>query len=136
MQRREFLTSILGLLGSGAAVSLAYPIVRLLAPPQGAGEQKPVVLSKNEIPVGESKGIVYNNIPAIVINHPQKGLLAFSRVCTHLGCLVDYNKNTDKLICPCHAGTFSLDGNVVSGPPPKPLPKLPLMVHGEEIIIG
>lgn len=136
MQRRKFLTLILGLLGSGAAVSLAYPIVRLLAQPQGAGGQKPVLLSKDEIRVGESKGIIFNDIPAIVINHPQKGLLAYSRVCTHLGCLVDYNKEIDKFLCPCHAGIFSLDGNVVSGPPPKPLSKLPLMVHGDKIIIG
>lgn len=126
----------MGLLGTGAAVSLAYPVVKLLAPPQGAGEQKPVLLSKNEIPVGESINFNFNNIPAIVINHPGKGLLAFSRVCTHLGCLVDYNKKTDKLLCPCHAGTFSLDGHVVSGPPPQPLPKLPLRVAGEKIIIG
>jgi len=126
----------LGLLGSGAAVSLAYPVVRLLAAPKGAGEQKTVLLSKSEIPVGGSKKIIFNNMPALVINHSNKGLLAFSRVCTHLGCLVEYNKNTDTLVCPCHAGTFSLDGNVISGPPPKPLPMLPLRVAGEQIIIG
>ena len=136
MKRRKFLSLLLGLLGSGVAVSFGYPIVRLLGPPVSAEKQKPVSLTKNEVPVGESMGIIYNNRPGIVINHPSRGLLAFSRVCTHLGCLIDYNKDTEKLLCPCHAGTFNLDGNVVSGPPPKPLPKLPLKVVGERIIIG
>lgn len=136
MQRRKFLTVLLGLLGSGAAVSFGYPLLRFLAPPQTAAKQKSLVLSKGEIPAGESKEIIYNDTPSIVINHPAKGVLAFTRVCTHLGCLVDYDKKAGRLICPCHAGTFDLDGKVMSGPPPKPLPKLPLRVEGDSIILG
>ncbi|MGW8273276.1 MAG: QcrA and Rieske domain-containing protein [Thermodesulfovibrionales bacterium] len=72
----------------------------------------------------------------IVINRTDKGLIAFSKVCTHLGCLVAYDEDSKALICPCHAGTFDLEGNVISGPPPKPLTKLPLKVEGDNIIIG
>lgn len=136
MQRRKFLTILLGLLGSGAAVSFVYPLMRFLAPPQGAEKQKSLLISKNEIPIGEAKNIIYNNTPAIVINHPGKGIIAFTRVCTHLGCLVEYEKKSGRLLCPCHAGTFDLDGNVMSGPPPKPLPKLQFRVEGNNIILG
>ena len=57
-------------------------------------------------------------------------------VCSHLGCLVDYDKVRNRIFCPCHAAVFDLEGNVVTGPPPKPLQKLPLRVEGESIVIG
>jgi cytochrome b6-f complex iron-sulfur subunit len=49
---------------------------------------------------------------------------------------VEFNKNSLKFVCPCHAGIYDLDGNVVSGPPPKPLTAIPLKIEGETIIIG
>jgi cytochrome b6-f complex iron-sulfur subunit len=123
-------------LGSTALASFIYPIVKFLAPPIGEAETKAIVLSRNDVPVGEAKDIVFNDNPAIVINHSRLGILAFTRVCTHLGCLVEYDKENNQLICPCHAGTFDLEGNVTSGPPPKPLQKLPLRVEGDSISIG
>ena len=60
----------------------------------------------------------------------------FSRVCTHLGCLVNYNGEEKRFICPCHAANFNLEGNVISGPAPKPLVRYPVLVKGENIVIG
>jgi len=97
---------------------------------------KKVILAKAEIPVGGSKVVLFKDKPVIVINRPGKGFVALSKVCTHLGCLVEYEKNKNRLICPCHAGTFDLEGNVLSGPPPRPLPKVTLKVEGEQLIIG
>jgi len=86
--------------------------------------------------VGEAKEIPVGGVPAILINRPGKGFIAFSRVCSHLGCLVDYNKTQNNIFCPCHGAIFDLEGNVVSGPPPKPLQRFPLKVEGESILIG
>jgi cytochrome b6-f complex iron-sulfur subunit len=122
--------------GTVSFASFAYPLVRFLAPSGSASDEKKIVLSKLEIPVGGSKVVLFNDKPAIVINRPGKGFIAMSKVCTHLGCLVEYVKDRNMLICPCHAGTFDLEGNVLSGPPPKPLLKLPLRVEGEQIIVG
>jgi len=63
-------------------------------------------------------------------------LTAFSAVCTHLGCLVGYNRVRREFICPCHAGRYNEDGSVASGPPPKPLARLPVRVEGEHIQVG
>ncbi len=136
MGRRRFLKLLLGVFGSTAVLSFLYPIVRFFAPPAGEAKISSIILSRSEIPIGRAKTVVYGNTPTIVINHASKGLMAFSRVCTHLGCLVDYNPTTGTLICPCHAGTFDLEGNVISGPPPRPLPKLPLRVEGNTIAVG
>lgn len=136
MKRRKFLKSLLALLGSTTLISFAYPLVRFIAPPSKKVEVKRLSLQKNEIPAGEARKIVFNDTPAIIINRPGKGYIALSRVCTHLGCLVGYNKAKGELICPCHAGVFNLDGKVLSGPPPKPLAEFPLRVEGDTIIIG
>ena len=136
MKRRGFLKLLLALFGSTSLVSFAYPLLRFFAPPGEKAKAKQISLKKAEISSGEAKDIVFNNMPVIIINRPDKGFVALSRVCTHLGCLVAYDKTKKRLLCPCHAGTFDLEGKVISGPPPRPLPKVPLRVEGESIIIG
>ncbi len=136
MNRRKFLRSLLVLLGSTVLVSFVYPLVRFLAPPGREAQGRKVVIKRSEIPMGSTKDIIVNSIPSIVINTPDKGFIALSRVCTHLGCLVEYEKAKNRLLCPCHAGVYTLEGTVVSGPPPKPLQKFPLKVEGEDIVIG
>lgn len=136
MNRRKFLQFLLALLGSTTVISIAYPLLRFLAPPAGESGTQKVTLKKDEVPVGETKDIVFNNTPVIVINRPGKGFAAYSKVCTHLGCLVGYEKAKNRFLCPCHAGTFDLEGNVTGGPPPKPLTKFAVRVEGENIVIG
>jgi cytochrome b6-f complex iron-sulfur subunit len=136
MKRRNFLKIMFGLFGMVSTASFAYPLLRYLAPPEDAIKDKKVVLVKHEISVGTSKTIIFGDKPAIIINRPGKGLIALSRVCTHLGCLVEYEKNANRLLCPCHAGSYDLEGNVLSGPPPSPLQKLPLRIEGDQIVIG
>jgi cytochrome b6-f complex iron-sulfur subunit len=134
--RRAFLQKTLAFLGLTTLASFLYPLFRYFSPPVGEAGAKRLTLAKKEIPVGEAKDIIFNNTPGVVINRPDKGYIALSRVCTHLGCLVDYQKDKKRLLCPCHAGTYDLSGSVASGPPPKPLPKFPMRVEGDSIIIG
>ena len=57
------------------------------------------------------------------------GYRAFSATCTHLGCSVAWNAQDGHYKCPCHGGTYSRDGQVVSGPPPQGLTRLPVRVN-------
>jgi cytochrome b6-f complex iron-sulfur subunit len=134
MERRSFLGFIGSALGLTAFGSMAYPLIRYLAPPKTKRKGGTFTFTKADI--GDAKEIVYQQTPAIIINRPGKGYIALSRVCTHLGCLVEYDRGSRRLVCPCHAGTFDLEGRVLSGPPPSPLPTIPLSVEGEEITIG
>ena len=134
--RRVFLKKIFAFLGLTTLVSFLYPLFKYFSPPAEQSGAKQLVLNKKDIPVGEAKDIVFNDTPAVVINRPDKGYIALSRICTHLGCLVDYQKDKNRLLCPCHGGTYDLAGNVTSGPPPKPLQQLPLKLEGDSIIIG
>jgi len=110
--------------------------VRFLAPPGIEAKAQELILRKVDVPVGAAKNIVFNNTPAIIFNNKDKGYVALSKVCTHLGCIVEYNSEKNSLICPCHAGIFDLQGNVRSGPPPKSLTRIPVRVEGENIVIG
>ncbi len=63
------------------------------------------------------------------------GVRAMSSTCTHLGCRVSYDAARQVLKCPCHGGTFAIDGTVVGGPPPGPLTELPARADGTRVFI-
>ena len=136
MKRRGFLKLLTSVLGLGALGAFAYPLFRFLLPIESGITAKKIIIAKRDIPLNSAKDLMIGPTPAIVINSKERGFIAFSKVCTHLGCLVEYDKDKNRMICPCHAGIYDLEGNVLSGPPPKPLPKLPLRVEGDNIVIG
>lgn len=76
-----------------------------------------------------------DSYPDEVRERTAEGYAAFSKVCTHAGCMVSNVENTT-LVCPCHSGKFNpIEGAAVTGgPPPRPLPQLPLAVDGDELV--
>lgn len=90
----------------------------------------------DEIPVGGSKGFDYPgpDEPCLLVRLDQERFVAFGQKCTHLGCPVLYRAAEKKLHCPCHEGYFNPeDGRVISGPPPRPLPRVELERRGDEL---
>lgn len=67
------------------------------------------------------------------------GLVAYSGVCKHLGCIVsNWDAAKTELVCPCHQGRYDPkhSAKVVGGPPPGPIPQLPIKVEGDKIIVA
>lgn len=62
-------------------------------------------------------------------------LTVWSNRCTHLGCAVDWSSSSNQFTCPCHGGVFDAQGNVVEGPPPKPLTRLQCKIEDKTIFI-
>ncbi len=60
---------------------------------------------------------------------------ALSSECTHLGCRVSWNGESQALECPCHGGVFDRSGTVTGGPPPAPLAKLEARVDGDRVLV-
>lgn len=135
-ERRNILKKILALLGATSFVAFLYPLFKFLEPPGTESQSQKVVVKKSDIPPGTAKEVIFNDTPAIIINRKGKGFIAFSRICTHMGCLVGYNRIANELVCPCHAGIFNLEGNVLSGPAPRPLHKLSLKITADKVTIG
>jgi ubiquinol-cytochrome c reductase iron-sulfur subunit len=72
-------------------------------------------------------------------NWDVQGILAFSKVCTHVGCPLGlYEQQTHHMLCPCHQSTFDLadNGNVVFGPAARHLPQLPITVNDEGYLVA
>jgi Rieske Fe-S protein len=59
----------------------------------------------------------------------------FSDVCTHLSCRVTWHDDSSLFICPCHDAEFSAEGQVVAGPPPRPLDEFESRVENGQIEI-
>lgn len=55
------------------------------------------------------------------LSNTDQGVLAIYKVCTHLGCLYNWNDQEDKFICPCHGSQFEKDGIFITGPAPRSL---------------
>lgn len=117
---------LLGASVAGWLASVVYPIVRYLKPLPQTGPTGPVRLTREEISKLEQNHFVIVPVSGqrvIVLESPARELLAFSAVCTHEGCTVTYEPRQSILWCPCHDGRFDLNGRVLSGPPPRPLPR-------------
>src|SRR5262249_4566483 len=114
-------TVVSWLLGSAVASSLAsffYPVARFLTPPKVAE------VSGNEVAAGKvqefkpnsGKIIKFGNQPALLVRVNDTDWKAFSAVCTHLNCTVQYQEGRKEIWCACHNGTYDLEGRVASGP--------------------
>lgn len=124
--RRGFLDVLLGASGVAWLASVFYPIVRYLKPLPQTGPTGPARLTRDEISKLEQKQFVIVPVSGervMVLQSPSQELLAFSAICTHEGCTVTYQPGESVIWCPCHDGRFDLNGRVLSGPPPRPLPK-------------
>ncbi len=67
---------------------------------------------------------------------PDGELLAHSNICTHLSCIAHWQAEEQRFFCPCHDGVYDRMGNVVSGPPPRPLDRYQVKVEDGQIWVG
>lgn len=73
---------------------------------------------------------------AIVANPANPDVpLAVNPRCTHTACTVEWQKESDAFVCPCHGARFGASGNVLQGPAEKPLQAYPVKVEGDTILI-
>lgn len=125
---RRGLLSAAGLTAAAAAVGLAggAAIERAATSGSPTGAQVPLipegsgawiaVASAAELPVGAVKQFV---TPYIVgfLRHTTSGYLALSGVCTHMGCLLEWNGTQQTFDCPCHGGRFTAEGESAPSSP-------------------
>ena len=144
MSRRTLLKGGVLLGGTGLLIPLSK-ISEFLFVPQTTAAVYPRLRIANisDIPVNQSLLFEYptKDRPAVLIHLPD-GFVAYDATCTHLGCQVHYDKavvpgwenNPNQNFCSCHGGVFdSRTGNVLGGPPPRPLPKIKIEVDQEDI---
>jgi cytochrome b6-f complex iron-sulfur subunit len=136
--RRGLIRILLGTGFSASLISFLYPVLRFMDPPEVPEA------SVNEVSAGKvqdlkpnsGKIVRFGSRPVILIRVSETDWRAFSAVCTHLNCTVQYSEQRHQIWCACHNGTYDLNGAVVSGPPPKALEEYAVKVRGDEVVIS
>ena len=133
--RRDFARFLV--LGAGA---MAVANVGLAAWTQlrsiNSGEPR-AITSLDDVEVGGTHLFRYpdDDDPAILVRLSDTVVVAFSQKCTHLGCVVYFEPAEQRWHCPCHEGNFdAAPGNVISGPPTRPLGRIDLEVRDDGMI--
>lgn len=135
--RRGFLTWMsrvfLGLwaVGGGAAIA-AY-----MRPPEKHDSTERVVRVGlvDDFRIGEARMVRHGVTPFFVVRLDEARIVAVSAVCTHVRCILGFDRDKKTIVCPCHDGRFDLSGNVLSGPPQRPLPTYSVSVRAGEIFV-
>jgi thiosulfate dehydrogenase [quinone] large subunit len=74
--------------------------------------------------------------PGFVVHDAVDSFVAFSAICTHAGCTVNYDGSGERFLCPCHGSIYDAKtGAVEQGPAVSPLPAIPIEVHGGSIYL-
>ncbi len=133
--RRFFLNFSISTILLALSSWFLYPVIKFLIPPaQNTIDPNILSIPISQIPCGKSFVTKYKGHPIIIINRGGN-LYALSAICTHLGCFVKWDKNKEELFCPCHMAKYDLNGNVKSGPAPKPLFALKANLIKDQVIV-
>ena len=147
VSRRDFLAT--ALLSGGAAVLAATPIVFSVVIPalkKGVGRWVDFGAA-DKLPADGFSMLSYEfMVKDGWLDLPQRGFVwargeaqnaatVFSSTCTHLACNVIWNPGAGFFECPCHTGRFGADGQPVSGPPKKPLNRLPHKIEAGKLLV-
>lgn len=136
--RRRFLTwmssAFLGLWGLGAA-GVIGAFLRPRAAAEDPAQRIVRVGMLQDLPIGEARLVRHGTSPFYVVRLDRERVTAVSAVCTHVRCILGFDRGQSALVCPCHAGRFDLAGRVLSGPPPKALAVYEVSVRAGELFV-
>lgn len=132
-----------------AAVIGVPAVAYLFGKPKSSGSGDLVEIADlADIPSGKPQEIVYyrtrtdgwrkvrEKTTTWVVKQKDGKTVAFNPQCPHLGCIYHWEDRQDSFVCPCHQSTFSLDGDVVQGPAPRPLDRYVSRVEGGKLLVG
>lgn len=136
--RRLLVQVLLGAGFSASAISFLYPAVRFMMPPVVAESTATEVVAGKveEFTPNSARIFKFGNKPGILLFTASGEWRAFSAVCPHLNCTVQFDSEAHQIWCACHNGRFDLNGNVISGPPPKGLDPFSVNIRGDEIVVS
>ncbi len=137
--RRRFINWFLATSVGAFVVAVLYPVVRYLIPPEVAESTAGSVtlpIKAAEVKANSGQIFKFGSRPGILVRTPGGDLRAFSAVCTHLNCTVQYRTDISEIWCACHNGHYDLNGKNTAGPPPKPLEAFVVNVRGDQIVVS
>lgn len=150
MTRRSLYERSIFWLGGLLNAALGLPAVAYLLGPAGKEEEagwsdagslaalpegRPAELTVNREQRDAWKRSV-ERLSVWAVKRGEADVTVFVPQCTHLGCGYRWIAGRDLFLCPCHDSTFSIDGEVLSGPAPRPLDRFETRIEGGRVWIG
>jgi Rieske Fe-S protein len=136
--RRDLLNLSLGTTGLLAGAAVLVPLGMYLAAPASVrsarGDLR--VADVDAIPVNAARSKVIDGKEFLIVRRDATRYHALAATCTHSEvCLVEWDPKRRQLVCPCHRGIFDLNGNVIAGPPPRPLERREVVVRDSGVYV-
>jgi len=138
INRRDFIKGITALVGGVITTAIGIPTIAYLIDPalrESAKEDWIPVGRLLDMPIGKPTPFSFTRVQVngwertatshggFVIRKSEdpNDLLILNSICTHLACTVNWSESDQVYLCPCHDAKFSMEGEVLGGPPPRPL---------------
>jgi Rieske Fe-S protein len=119
-------------------VSITYPVSRYLVPPEipeATTASVTLPFRLDDVKPNSGRLFKFGSRPGLLVRTESGELRAFSAICTHLNCTVQYRDDLAHIWCACHNGHYDLYGRNIAGPPPRPLEALVVNVQGNQIVV-
>ena len=150
VSRKKFLGYIIGGVSGVIAATVAAPLIGYFLSPLWKKHAPilPPIARTTDIPAGQPVFVTYEqrvrdgwyistlSKGAWIVNKGNKDFIVYDPKCTHLNCPYYWNKEKQIFQCPCHGGDFDINGNVIAGPPPRPLDRLEFTIQGQDIMVS
>ncbi len=150
MSRRDFVKVVTASLGTLMGASVAVPAVDYLIDPALKASESDAWIPLGPLenyPIGEPTPFSFtttkvngweksvNSNGVFIVRKSETEVEVLSNVCTHLGCRVTWHPELQEYVCPCHNAHFDEDGNVDSGPAPRPLDNYEIKIEDGNLFI-
>jgi Rieske Fe-S protein len=139
-ERRSLLNWFLGTSVGAFLASVLYPVSRFLIPPkveESSAASVALDVKPAEVKANTGRVFKFGSQPAILVRTPTGELKAYTAVCTHLQCTVQYREDLQHIWCACHNGHFDPNtGKNIGGPPPRPLEAYAVNQRADKVVVS
>ncbi|KXB98066.1 MAG: hypothetical protein AA908_01270 [Chlorobi bacterium NICIL-2] len=135
MTRRQLLSLLLHGAWLGGLGVLGWQLVEWIQSRVRWQLRKVRVASLRDVVQHEAGVVVHSGQRAMLLRWDGRMVRVLDLRCTHGNCTLHYDARSEQLFCPCHGGAFDRDGNVVAGPPTKPLHRLQAHVEADAVYV-
>jgi quinol---cytochrome c reductase iron-sulfur subunit, bacillus type len=149
MSRRKFMSVAIASIGGLISAALGIPAIAYIVGPAlqqkaenwirlaaiAKVEPNTPTLFKTNVESQTGWIVSQDEVSAYVLTEDGQNYEAISNICTHLGCRVRWIPDQERFFCPCHNGVFDKSGNVISGPPPRPLDRFETKIEDGVLFI-
>jgi cytochrome b6-f complex iron-sulfur subunit len=135
--RRNFIDTVILGWGIILLAPIVYGIARYIIPPKLREKilESMQIGKISDVPYDGAKIVKFNKTPIVLVHNKEGQIKAFSAICTHLGCLVEYRNEDKKIHCNCHGSVFDLEGKNIGGPAPRPLQPFRVELKEDNVIV-